>query len=65
MSFDHIVMSGPTSSPRGVYVFGGAVARQPIFEQWETDRQQTPINTRLIVPAGGLGHRPTAEGIGK
>lgn len=34
-------------------MFDGPVARWPISEQWETVRQQTPINTRLIVPAGG------------
>lgn len=36
-------------------MFGGSAARQPICEQWETDRQQTHINNRLIGPAGGSG----------
>lgn len=36
-------------------MFDGPAARRPISEQWETVRQQTPINTRLIVPAGGGG----------
>lgn len=36
-------------------MFGGSAARQPICEQWETDRQQTHIKNRLIGPAGGSG----------
>lgn len=56
------VLSGPASSLRGVCEFGGAAARRPIFEQWETDRQQARINTCLIGPAGWQGRPPTAEG---
>lgn len=42
-------------------MFGGSAACRPILEQWETDRQQTQINTRLIGSAGGQGRPPTAE----
>lgn len=59
------VLSGPASSVWGVCVVGGAAACRPILEQWETDRQQTQINTCLIGLAGGHGRPPTAEGMRK
>ena len=60
-SSDHIQIPGPTRSPPGAGALGGPTAWRPISEQRGTNRQQAPINTRLIVPAGGPRPPPAAE----